>query len=409
MVVNSECVNVFCATRPPGHHAGRDVHPMKAVSNGFCILNAAACAALHATTPISEGGPGLRRVCVIDFDVHHGNGTQDILCSTYDPRFLYVSLHAGGAHVNGLPASDEPDSEIQSPGGSQKKGIYPGRCGDTSPHKGVLNIPLGPKVTSHAVGTAIINQVTPTVEAFCPDLIVLSAGFDGHKNDPLGLGGLSAADFEHITDVACQIASRCCSGRLISIMEGGYGVPCCRPQTNLFLPKGVKATPEANSTSKAPTTSAAATPAVDATTSAAITTAATTVVASTNGETKASIEQKPADSQEEKSTAPQHDKQTSEVKGGNECDTVVAGGTSTQQIKDDNASTSQQQPQQQPSEGQPRPQPSKLMELGDDLPPDMDDQVPYALQRRLEKCHAEGFMDCVRGHVKSLSKCSTRS
>jgi acetoin utilization deacetylase AcuC-like enzyme len=66
MVVDGQCVNVFCATRPPGHHAGRDLHPMKAVSNGFCVLNTAACAALHATTPLSEGGPGLRRVCVIE-------------------------------------------------------------------------------------------------------------------------------------------------------------------------------------------------------------------------------------------------------------------------------------------------------------------------------------------------------
>lgn len=94
---------------------------MKAVSNGFCILNAVACAALHAVTPISEGGLGLRRVCVIDFDVHHGNGTQDILCSTYDPRFLYVSLHAGGPEVNGLPAmEDDPNHNLHDLGGSTK-------------------------------------------------------------------------------------------------------------------------------------------------------------------------------------------------------------------------------------------------------------------------------------------------
>lgn len=72
MVVRGECVNVFCVTRPPGHHAGRSLHPMRAVSNGFCILNSAACAALYATISIPEGGLGLSRVCVIDFDVHHG-------------------------------------------------------------------------------------------------------------------------------------------------------------------------------------------------------------------------------------------------------------------------------------------------------------------------------------------------
>ena len=72
MVVRGQCVNAFCIVRPPGHHAGRMLHPMKAVSNGFCVLNAVANAALHATLPQSDGGLGLNRVCVIDFDVHHG-------------------------------------------------------------------------------------------------------------------------------------------------------------------------------------------------------------------------------------------------------------------------------------------------------------------------------------------------
>lgn len=237
-----------------------------------------------------------------------------------------MSLHAGGAHVNGLPESEDFGNEIHQPGGNaQKKGIYPGRCGDSSPHKGVLNIPLGPRVTSHAVGTALINQVTPAVDAFSPDLIILSAGFDAHKHDPLGLGGLSADDFGHITDVACHLASKCCSGRLISIMEGGYGVPCCRPQKDLFLPPDPKSEEKKGYGDESKETAE-----------------------STN----------PAPTQ---STAPQ------------------------------------------------RPQPSKLIDLGGDLPDDMEDQVPYALQRRLEKCHAEGFVECVQSHVKSLVKCNTRS
>ena len=375
MVVEGQCVNAFIATRPPGHHAGRDLHPMKAVSNGFCLLNTAACAALHATTPLAEGGPGLRRVCVIDFDVHHGNGTQDILCSTYDPRFLYVSLHAGGAHVNGLPPSDDYDSEIHSPGGnSGKKGIYPGRCGDSSPHQGVLNIPLGPRVTSHAVGTALMNQVTPAVEAFSPDLIILSAGFDGHKNDPLGLGGLSAEDYGHITDVACQLASRCCSGRLISLLEGGYGVPCCRPQRTLFVPPekqdGQSQKAEVEQKERAPS---------EATTEQA-------------GE-KAPVQgtEKPKEfEQGPYGGVPQEKMPEKPVD---------------QEKKDESA--------QMPTPVVPAdaeiPQPSKLLDLGEDLPPDMDDQVPFALQRRLEKCHAEGFIECVESHVKSLVKCNTRS
>jgi len=202
MIMNGECVNVLCLTRPPGHHAGRELHAMKAVSNGFCLLNNAACAALYATAPVSEGGAGLRRVCVIDIDVHHGNGTQDILCSTYDPRFLYVSLHAGGPDINGVDVSGEEAEQFSHHlAGTPKKGIFPGRCGDSSPHPGVLNIPLGARVTSHAVGTALINRVTPSVEKFSPELIIVSAGFDAHKNDPLNLGGLSAEDFGTLTEV----------------------------------------------------------------------------------------------------------------------------------------------------------------------------------------------------------------
>merc|ERR1712150_303158 len=102
-VAQGKFSNAFCVSRPPGHHAGRKLHAMRAVSNGFCILNAVACAAIHAVSPAADGGLGLKRVCVIDFDVHHGNGTQDILCSTYDPRFLYVSLHAGGVMGKAKP------------------------------------------------------------------------------------------------------------------------------------------------------------------------------------------------------------------------------------------------------------------------------------------------------------------
>lgn len=322
MVAKGECVNAFCITRPPGHHAGRALHAMKAISNGFCVLNTAACAALHATAPTRDKGLGLKRVCIIDFDVHHGNGTQDVLCSTYDPRFLYVSMHAGGSQVNG--ASDdnddldkELDKDLHSPGGSSKlKGIYPGRCGDTSPHKGVLNIPLGARVTPHAVGTALINEVTPAVDKFSPDMIIISAGFDAHKNDPLCLGGLSAQDFGHITEAVCQMAYKCCSGRIVSILEGGYGVPCCRRQTNMFLPPSLM----------------------------------------------------PSNSSE-----------------GNELSML-------------NTPPAQE-----------RPQPSKLLDLGDGLPFDMDDQVPYILQRRLEKCHGEGFMECVSNHVQSLARCNNRN
>lgn len=314
MVVGGQSVNVFCAVRPPGHHAGRGLHPMKAISNGFCVLNAAACAAIYATTPPSEGGLGLKRVCVIDFDVHHGNGTQDILCSTHDPRYLYVSLHAGGAHINGFEDqsndSDNDDGLRRSLGGSSRQeGIFPGRCGDTSPHEGVLNIPLGQKVTAHAIGNALVSRVSPAVDVFAPELVILSAGFDAHKNDPLGMGGLSAEDFGSVTDVACQMAFKSCSGRVLSVLEGGYGVPCCRARNDLFLPDKFD---------------------------------------------------------------------NSSIEAGQ---TLQSGKN--QQIY-------------------------KLLELGEDLPESMEDELPFALQQKLDRCHAEGFLECVKEHVGSLVRYNNR-
>mmetsp|Transcript_32047 Transcript_32047/g.66908 ORF Transcript_32047/g.66908 Transcript_32047/m.66908 type:complete len:1157 (-) Transcript_32047:327-3797(-) len=339
-VVQGKCSNAFCATRPPGHHAGRKLHAMKAVSNGFCILNAVACAAFHAVSPVSEGGLGLRRVCVIDFDVHHGNGTQDILCANYDPRFLYVSIHAGGVQPNGeqLLRSSERENEIKHEVGS----VFPGRCGDSSPHKGVLNIPLGAKVTSHAVGNALLNKITPAVEAFYPDLILLSAGFDAHKNDPMGLGALSAEDFGHITEATCQLAFKTCSGRVVSVLEGGYGVPCCRPQKDLFLPNKDDG------------------------------------VESKTGNTSIVSDDTPI---------PQPD-----------------GKDPKNEIKESIPAPSEDQ-----DDSMPRPQPSKLAELGEFLPLDMDDQVSLGLQRKLERCHDEGFIECVQAHVSTLAKCSARN
>ncbi len=295
MVVGGKCVNSFCAIRPPGHHAGKELRAMGAISNGFCLLNAAACAALYAVRPLSEGGLGLKRVCVVDIDVHHGNGTQDILASTYDPRFLYISTHAGGPHINGY-SDDKSDDGIRR-NLNNKDGIFPGRCGDLSPHEGVLNLPLGQKITPSALGTALVCQVTPAIEKFSPELIIISAGFDAHKNDPLGLGGLSAEDFGTVTSVLCQVALKICSGRVVSILEGGYGVPCCRPlDTDIFLP----------------------------------------------------------DSE-----------------------------------KDDN-----------------QKKPLKLLNLGEDLPDSMEDRIDIHLSQKLDKCHQEGFLECVKEHVLNLSTSS---
>eukprot|EP00559_Dactyliosolen_fragilissimus_P003919 CAMPEP_0184855834 /NCGR_PEP_ID=MMETSP0580-20130426/973_1 /TAXON_ID=1118495 /ORGANISM="Dactyliosolen fragilissimus" /LENGTH=1326 /DNA_ID=CAMNT_0027350471 /DNA_START=326 /DNA_END=4306 /DNA_ORIENTATION=- len=288
MITSGKCLNAFCAVRPPGHHAGKELRPMNAISNGFCILNAAACAALYAVAPKSERGLGLKRVCVIDFDVHHGNGTQDILCSTHDSRFLYISTHAGGTHINGFDDHESNEGFHRGLNTGKNEGIFPGRCGDSSPHKGVLNIPLGQKVTPQAIGTAFVSIVSPAVEEFSPDLIILSAGFDAHKNDPLGMGGLSASDFGTVTAVTCHLARKICSGRVISILEGGYGVPCCRPlKEDIFLPGNVQT----------------------------------------------------------------------------------------------------------------------LLDLKDDLPIGMEDNVDIILRQKLDKCHQEGFLECVKEHVTALAKC----
>jgi len=308
MILGGDCSNAFCAVRPPGHHAGRNLRAMHASSNGFCLLNAAACAALYAVSPVQDGGRGLKRVAVLDFDAHHGNGTQDILSSCHDPRFLYISLHAGGSNVNG---SEETDADNFLSGhlgygsGRVDEGIFPGRCGDTSPHAGVLNLPLGEKITSLAFGHAMTFQVNDAILKFDPDLIILSSGFDAHINDPLNLGTLTAKDFGNITLLACQIAALTCSGRVLSLLEGGYGVPCCRiPQSqNSFLPPGVGA-PDSNALNK----------------------------------------------------------------------------------QAENSDTKEYRP----------------LNLGTDLPNDMDDDVPQILIPRLDKCHTEGFLDCVEAHVSAL-------
>mmetsp|Transcript_27331 Transcript_27331/g.51271 ORF Transcript_27331/g.51271 Transcript_27331/m.51271 type:complete len:392 (-) Transcript_27331:32-1207(-) len=350
MIMNGEYTNAFCPTRPPGHHAGRELHAMKAVSNGFCVLNPVACAALYATAPLSEGGLGLSRVCVIDIDVHHGNGTQDILCSTYDPRFLYVSIHAGGANVNGVDLGELGEDVGHHLGRNSKKGIFPGRCGDTSPHKGVLNIPLGGRVTSHALGTALMTKVSPTVDSFAPELIIVSAGFDAHKNDPLNLGGLSAEDFGTLTEIICKLAFKSCSGRVLSVLEGGYGVPCCRPQQ--LAPANVNITRHPDQ----------------------------------NGKKNDNVVEKKTDvpnSEENKL-----DVQTEPSRKETGVENAVESTTS--------EATKQEQPVQ-----------LMCLDLGIELPADMPDVVSsYALQKRLDKCHAEGFVHCVREHVSALARCN---
>ena len=184
-VVARRVDNAFVATRPPGHHA-ETTTPM-----GFCFFNNAAVAARHA-----QAAHGLGRIAIVDFDVHHGNGTQDIFWS--DPSVMYASTH-------------------QMP-------LYPGTgaLSETGEYGQIVNAPLragdGGDVFREAFETAIL----PRLDGFAPDLLIVSAGFDAHFRDPLGGLNFSEADFAWATERLLGVAARRCGGRLVSLLEGGY-------------------------------------------------------------------------------------------------------------------------------------------------------------------------------------------
>jgi acetoin utilization deacetylase AcuC-like enzyme len=171
--------------RPPGHHAER-TRPM-----GFCIFNQAAIAARHARTT-----HGLGRVAVVDFDVHHGNGTQDIFWA--DPTLMYCSTH-------------------QMP-------LYPGTgaADERGEHDNIVNAPLRPGDGSEQFRAAMETRILPRLTAFGPELIVISAGFDAHMRDPLANLELSEADFGWATRKIMEVADKTAQGRVISVLEGGY-------------------------------------------------------------------------------------------------------------------------------------------------------------------------------------------
>jgi acetoin utilization deacetylase AcuC-like enzyme len=177
--------NAFCAVRPPGHHAEAS-RPM-----GFCLFSNAAIAAHRARAKW-----GAARVAVVDFDVHHGNGTQAIL--EHDAGFFYASSHE-------MP-------------------LFPGTG---SPHErgvaeNVLNVPLAPMSAGPEFRAAWGDTIIPAVEAFRPDLLIISAGFDAHRRDPLASLNVSTADFSWLSQALVELADRACGGRVVSLLEGGY-------------------------------------------------------------------------------------------------------------------------------------------------------------------------------------------
>ena len=182
-VLAGELQNAFCAVRPPGHHACRD----KAM--GFCFFNNVAVAARYALER-----HGLKRVAIVDFDVHHGNGTEDIVAG--DERILMVSF-------------------FQHP-------FYP--YGENSTAANLLNLPVPAYTQGDKVRELVTERWIPRLDAFAPELIVVSAGFDAHREDDLGQMGLVESDFAWITQQLMEVAERHAKGRIVSCLEGGYNL-----------------------------------------------------------------------------------------------------------------------------------------------------------------------------------------
>ena len=183
-VLGGEALRAFCAVRPPGHHA------TAGTAMGFCLFNNIAVAARPALD-----ARGLERVAVVDFDVHHGNGTQAIF--EHDPRVLFASSH-------------------QWP-------LYPGTGARNETGAGnIVNAPLPPDADGAAFRAAWRERLLPAVDAFRPQLLLVSAGFDAHARDPLAQLRLQADDYAWITAELVALADRHCGGRIVSSLEGGY-------------------------------------------------------------------------------------------------------------------------------------------------------------------------------------------
>jgi acetoin utilization deacetylase AcuC-like enzyme len=184
LVMSGEAANAFCAVRPPGHHATRD-RPM-----GFCVFNNVAIGAAHAIE-----AHGLERVAVLDFDVHHGNGTEDAFHE--DPRVMLCST-------------------FQHP-------YYP-HSGADSGNDHIINVPLPAMTDGRGFRAAVERHWLPALEKYKPQLVFVSAGFDAHKDDPLAYLKLDDEDYRWITEQLVEVARRHAKGRVVSTLEGGYNV-----------------------------------------------------------------------------------------------------------------------------------------------------------------------------------------
>lgn len=218
-VVRKEFRNAVCLVRPPGHHVGRHGRTRDAPSSGFCLLNNVVIGAVHARMY-----PWIRKIAVLDWDIHHGNGTEELLKDDPDAFFASIHLYSSGSFFPGTGKSCEEDN--------------------------LVNVALentGSGSGSVAFRTALQEKILPAMRAFSPDIIFISAGFDGHRDDILGgvaavknpsvPAGYVEEDYAWATQEVLKLADECCDGRVVSVLEGGYDV---RRETN-SLAKSVAA------------------------------------------------------------------------------------------------------------------------------------------------------------------------
>ncbi len=202
LVMDGKLTNAFCLIRPPGHHATRDE------AMGFCLFNNAALLAAHLLKD-----KGLRRVLIVDWDVHHGNGTQDLFYQSRE--VLYFSVHQDGRTIYPGTGSFDEVGEGEGEGFN-------------------INLPLPPGVGDDVYLYALSEILPPIVEAYAPEFIVASVGFDAHRQDQLGALKLSAQGYYEIAKLVVELAHRHCSGRLVAVLEGGYNlkyIPKCAANT----------------------------------------------------------------------------------------------------------------------------------------------------------------------------------
>lgn len=204
-VMTGRLRNAFCAVRPPGHHAERS-HAM-----GFCFFNNVAIAAEYLRAKYE-----LERVVILDWDVHHGNGTQHHFEG--DPNVLYVSIH------------QDPRTLFPGTGWAHEVGVGEG-VGAT------LNVPMMPASGDREYRQAFESKILPAISAFRPDFVLISAGFDAHREDPLSHIMLSTECFGWMTVRIRELSDAVCDGRLVSVLEGGYDLPALADSVQIHLEK----------------------------------------------------------------------------------------------------------------------------------------------------------------------------